>query len=461
MMQVQELAADGLKRELKITVERAEIDKNIEARLLEIGKTAKLDGFRPGKVPMPVLRKRYGEAVQDEVVEKTVEATSQKALADRGLRAALRPKVEVEDIAQDKPLVYKMVFEVLPDVPSGDFSTIKLDRLTAAVADAEVDAMIERMAKSARGPESVSEARPAQKGDVLLIDFEGSVGGVAHPGMKGSNHRLELGSQSFIDTFEDQLVGKNKGDDVTISVTFPAAYHAAELAGKPAEFKVSVKDIMAHAPVVLDDALAGEIGFDTLGELRTKVKGRMQEDYGQISREVIKRQLLDQLADAYDFALPQGLVDAEFSSIWERVQEEKSHGRTIEGDAGKSEEEQRAEYRELAARRVCLGLVLAELGRVKEIKVEPAELREALIAETRQYPGQEKEVFEYLTKTPGALDRLRAPILEEKVIDYIISQATVTEKQVSVEELRAAPDKLEAEAEKKAAARVKKQKSAA
>ncbi|MGB4100607.1 MAG: trigger factor [Alphaproteobacteria bacterium] len=459
MMQVQELAANGLKREFKITVEQSEIEKNMLVRLEEIGRTARLDGFRPGKVPMPVLRKRYGEAVLGEVIEKTVGTTADKAISDRGLRTAMKPKVEMEEVGQNKPLTYKLAFEVLPEISIGDFKQVKLEKLLADVADSEVDSMIERMGKSARGPESVAEARAAQQGDVLLIDFEGMADGKPHPGMKGSNHRLELGSKSFIDSFEEQLVGKKKGDDVTVKVTFPAAYHAIDLAGKPAEFKVKIKDIMAHTPLVLNDALASEIGFKTIEELRTKVRERMQADHTQISREVMKRQLLDQLADTYDFAVPQGLVEAEFQSIWTRVQEEKAKGIKVAEDVDKNEDEQRNDYREISERRVRLGLLLAELGRAKDIKVEQTELRDALIAETRQYPGQEKEVFEYFTKTPGALDRLRAPILEEKVIDYIIGQTTVTEKKVSVEELRATPDKMDAEIDQKPA-KAKKKKTA-
>ncbi len=451
MMQVQELAANGLKREFKITIEQAEIERNLLARLEEIGRTAKIDGFRPGKIPMPVLRKRYGEAVLGEVVEKTVGATADKAISERGLRTAMQPKVEMEEVGQNKPLTYKLLFEVLPEIVIGDFKQVQLEKLAADVADSEVDAMIERMGKSSRGPESIAEARPAQKGDVLLIDFEGMADGKPHPGMKGNNHRLELGSKSFIDSFEEQLVGTKKGDAVTVKVTFPAAYHAIDLAGKPAEFNVTIKDIMAHAPLVLDDALAVEVGFKTIDELRAKVRERMQADYTQISREVMKRQLLDQLADVYDFALPQVMVDAEFQSIWTRVQDEKSNGVKVAEDLDKSEDEQRADYRGISERRVRLGLLLAELGRTKDIKVEQTELRDALIAETRQYPGQEKEVFEYFTKTPGALDRLRAPILEEKVIDYIIAQSTVTEKKVSAEELRAAPDKMDAEIDQKPA----------
>ena len=450
-MQVQEMPAEQLKRSLKISIEAAEIEKNIAEKMLEIGKAARIDGFRPGKVPQPVLQKRYGEAVRGEIIEKAVSAATDKAIADRKLRPAMRPPIDLDEPKAGAPISFTVAFEVLPDVQPGDFKQAKLDKLQAKATEEEVDAMIKRMAKQTRGPQPITEARAAKTGDVLLIDFEGTTEGKPHPGMKGEDHRLELGTKSFIDTFEDQLVGAKKGDERLIKVTFPETYHAAELAGKPAEFKVMVKDIMAHGVLTLDDSLAAEIGFETIAALRAKVLERIQADYDQLTREIMKRQLLDQLADAHDFPVPQGMVDAEFGAIWDRVQEERGRGVTLTEDEGKDEDTQKAEYRTIAERRVRLGLLLAEVGKQKDIKVEPAELREALIAETRQYPGQEKEVFDYFTKTPGALDRLRAPLLEEKVVDYVITQATVTEKSVTPEELRAMPDKMDAEAEAKAA----------
>ena len=442
MLQIQELAADGLKRAFKITVAGAEIEKNLLARLAEIGKTAKIDGFRPGKAPLPVLRKRYGEAALGEIVEKTVEETVEQAMRERGLRAAMQPNVDFEEVGQGKPLVYKMAFEIMPEITLGDFTQIKLEKLTAEIADDAVDAMIERLARSVRGPESLAEPRPARTGDVLLIDFEGTAGGKPHPGMKGHNHRLELGSKSFIGDFEEQLVGVQKGDSITVNVAFPDDYHAAELAGKAAEFKVEIKDIMAHAPVVLDDALAGEIGSAGIAELRDKVRARMDEDHAQIGRELMKRSLLDQLAALYDFAVPEGLVEAEFQSIWAQIEQARARGVKTEDD-DKDEAERRADYRGIAERRVRLGLLFSELGRNRGIKVEPAELRDAVIAETRKYPGQEEEAFNYFTKTPGALDRLRAPLLEEKVMNYIIAQAAVTEKKVTADELLTAPDRAD------------------
>jgi trigger factor len=448
-MQVQELPAQELKRSFKVSVEATEIETNINDRLVEIGKTVKMDGFRPGKVPMPVLVKRYGDSVRGEVIEKTVQQAVDKAIADRNLRPAMRPEVKLDEPVAGAPISFSMDFEVLPEVKPMDFKLVKLEKMIASVADSEVDSMVEKMAKQTRGPQTITEVRGAQMGDVLLIDFDGSVDGKSQPGMKSEDHRLELGSQSFIPGFEEQLVGTKKGDDVVVKVTFPAGYHAADLSCKPAEFKVLVKDILAHQPLTLDDALAGEIGFETMADLRGKVKDRMQADHDQLTREVMKRQLLDQLADAHSFSVPQSMVEAEFQSIWERVEQEKQRGVTLAEDEGKDAETQKLEYRAIAERRVRLGLVLAEVGKTKEIKVEPAELREALIAETRQYPGQEKEVFEYFTKTPGALDRLRAPLLEEKVVDHIIGCSTISEKNVSVEELRATPDKMDAEAEAK------------
>lgn len=460
-MQIEELPAQALKRSFKIVVEATEIEGNISSRLAEIGKTAKLDGFRPGKVPLPVLQKRYGEAVRGEAVENAAKAAVDKALKERNLRPAMAPQIELGELKPGAPLAFTVNFEVLPEVTPGDFSQIKLDKPVVTAADSAVDGMIERMAKRNREAQPISENRPAQNGDVLLIDFDGSTEGKAHPGMKGEDHKLELGSKSFIDGFEEQLIGKAKGDDVLVKVTFPEAYHAAELAGKPAEFKVAIKDILAHAPLVLDDALAGEMGFDTIAELRTRVKDSLQAQHDQITKEVMRRQLLDQLSDAYDFDVPHSMVDAEFNSIWQQVQQEKARGNTVDEDEGKDEATQQAEYRDIAERRVRLGLLLAEVGRAQQIKVEPAELRDAVIAETRRYPGQEKQVFDYFTKTPGAMDQLRAPILEQKVVDYVISLATISERTVSEEELRAMPDKLDEAAEAKAKQRAAAPKKAA
>jgi trigger factor len=447
-MQVEELPAQGLQRSFKLTLAAEALEAQIATQLAQIGKTAKMDGFRPGKVPQPVLVKRYGEAVREDVIEKAAKAAVDTVLKERNLRPAMAPQITLGAHAAAAPVAFTVEFEVLPEVAPGDFSGISLQKYTAHADASAVDAMIERMAKSARQPQPLATPRAAQAGDVLVIDFAGSSEGKPHAGMQGTAHRLELGSKSFIDGFEEQLIGAQKAAVVTVNVTFPAAYHAAELAGKPAEFIVTVQDILHYQPLVLDDALAGDIGFSTMTELRDKVRERMQAEYDQLSREVLRRQLLDQLADAYDFAVPNSMVDAEFQTIWEQVQDEKARG-VADAAASLDEATQKAEYRGIAERRVRLGLLLAEVGRQQKITIEQTELRDALIAETRKYPGQEQQVFEYFTKTPGALDRLRAPILEEKVVDYVVAQTKVTTNAVSPEELRALPDTMDAEAEAK------------
>jgi trigger factor len=455
-MQVQEVSTKGLMREFKVTVSAQEIAKNMAVRLEEIGRTAKMPGFRPGKIPLPVLQKRFGLEVQSEVIEKTVNDTSERAINERNLRVALQPNIEMITSEFGKDLEYKMKLEVLPEIKPIDFKTVALERMTADVTDKAAEEAILRVAKSMRGPEFLKEDRKSIKGDVLVIDFEGEADGKPHPGMKGANHRLELGSKSFIDTFEDQLTGVKKGDAKEVKVTFPEDYHAEELAGKKAVFKVTVKDIMVFAPIAIDDELAKELGVEDAVKLRERVKEQIGNDYAQVARSMMKRELMDSLADQHDFEVPQGMIDAEFSAIWKRVEiDRKRSGVLAAEDKGKTDEQLKEEYLDIAERRVRLGLLLAEVGKQNNLKVTEPEMRNALISETRNYPGKEQEVFDFYTRTPGALDRLQAPVLEEKVVDYIFALAKITERKVTAEELLAAPEKM-AEADSKKAKPAKK-----
>lgn len=443
MAQVQEHTKKGLQREFTITVPRAHVEQNLMSRLEQIGATAKLPGFRPGKVPMPVLKKRFGDSARAEVLDQTVSETSQKALAERNLRPATEPKIELISFGEDKDLEFKLAVEVLPEITPGDFSKIALERLAADVDDKAVDEAIIRIAKAVRQPELVTEKRAAKLGDVVVIDFDGTIDGKPQPGMKGQGHPLELGSHSFIDTFEDQLVGAKAGDKKTIKVKFPADYHAANLAGKQAAFEVEVKELRAQKPVEMNDELAKELGLTTIANLRERVREDIARDYGRIARAIIKRQLMDKLAKAHTFEVPPGMVEAEFATIWKQVEEGRKRGEMPEDDAGKSDEQLKKEYGEIAERRIRLGLLLAEVARKQKIEVLPAELRNAMIAEARRFPGQEKAVVDYYTQTPGAIERLRAPLLEEKVIDFILSQAKVTEKKISADALIKAPEEME------------------
>ena len=443
MAQVKEVSTEGLKREFAVTVPLADIEARLTTQLEEIRKTAKHAGFRPGKMPLELVRQLYGESARAEALDRAVSEATEKTLMERKLRPAAQPKIELVSFAKDKDVEFKLAVEILPEVIPADFSKIELERLTAEVEDKTISEAITRVAKSMREPEAVTENRAAQMGDVVVINFDGSVDGKAQPGMKGDGHKLELGTKSFIDTFEEQLVGSKVGDKKTIKVTFPAEYHAAQLAGKAAEFAVEVTELRAHKPIEMNDELAKEIGFPSLSDLQKRVRDDIGGNYANISRAVVKRQLMDKLADAHDFKVPETMLEAEFASIWQQIEEAKNKGEMPDEDKGKSDEELRKEYRSIAERRIRLGLLLAEVAQKQKINVEPAEMRNALMAEARRFPGQEKAVIDYYTQTQGAMERIRAPLLEEKVVDYIVTQAKVTEKKISAEELLKVPQEMD------------------
>ncbi|WP_158045701.1 trigger factor [Skermanella pratensis] len=442
-MQITETSADGLKREYKVVIPAQEIETKVNSRLQELGKTLRIPGFRPGKVPMPIVKQRYAQSVMGEVLEAAVSDSSQQAIDERGLRPALQPKIQVTSFAEGGNLEYDMAVELLPDIEPVDFSTIELERVVAEVDDRQVDETLERLAKSSRDSQPVTEDRPARNGDILVIDFAGIVDGEAKPGMDAKDHRLELGSNSFVGTFEEQLVGSKPGDHRTVTVTFPENYAAAELQGKEAVFEVDVKEIREPAPATIDDEFAKKFGADDLAALKQMIKDRIGQDYSGISRSKVKRTLLDKLADTHSFEVPAGMVDIEFETIWNRLQEELKRGGADAEEAGKSEEELKTEYRGIAERRVRLGLLLSEVGRRNNIQVTQDELNRALITEAQRYPGQEREVFEFFRSNPRAIDNLRAPLFEDKVIDFILELAKVNEKTVSVEELVRDPDESE------------------
>ncbi len=440
MANVKVLKEKGLKHEFSVTVPKQTVEEQKQKRLAEIAKTAKMPGFRPGKVPMHVIEQRHGQEARADAMEKAVSAAVSEVLAERKLRPALQPKIEWLHTDADKDLEFKMEVETLPNVAVKEFTGIALQRPVADVEDSKIDQTIASFAKRMQKPEVLAEASPAKKGDIAVINFDGSVDGNRMPGMKGENHPLELGSGSFIDTFEDQLVGSKVGDKKSITVTFPEHYHAAELAGKKAVFEVEVKELRRHKPVELNDVLAKDMGFPGIDKLRERVRDDIDRDYKRISRSSVKRALMDSLDKEYMFEVPEGLVEAEFGGIWKQVEAAKAKGNLPEEDKKKSDDDLRKEYRKIAQRRIRLGLLLAEVANQNKIEVTNDELRNALMAEARRFPGQEKAVFDYYTKTQGALERLRAPLLEEKVVDFIIGKATVTDKKISAEELLKLPE---------------------
>jgi len=434
-MQVIETNTEGLKREFKIVVPATEVQEKIDGRLSELGRRIRLPGFRPGKVPLPLLKQRYGQTVRGEVLEQAVNDSSAKVISERGLRAAGQPQIEILSQASEGDLEYKLAIELVPDIKPVDFKTLELERLAVDVPDKEVNDAIERAAKRFRKSAAIAAPRPAQSGDVVVIDFTGRIDGKEFQGGAATGHHLELGTGSFIPGFEDQLIGAGTGDHRDVKVTFPADYPNAELAGKEAVFAVDVKEIRELAPVEINEDLAKALGAADVASLHETIRKRIANDYGTVARSRLKRQLLDALASRHDFEVPAGLVEAEFGAIWTQIEADRARGRLDPEDANKSEEQLKQEYRDIAVRRVKLGLLLSEVGRLNNIQVSNDELSRAIVNEARRHPGQERQVLEYYQKTPQAQIQLRAPIYEDKVIDFILELASVTERTVSPEEL--------------------------
>ena len=434
-MQVKEIKNDGLSYELEVTVTASDIDSKIEDRLQEVGKTLRLPGFRPGKVPMNILKKRYSSAVMGEVLELAVNDSTAKVLKERNLRPAMQPKIEVKEFDIGKDLKYTMNLEVLPEFNVMNLKDIKAEKPVAKPEKAKIDEALERIASQNRETEVIKTARAAKKGDIVVIDFHGRTkdDNKEHEGMHGHDHELELGSNQFIAGFEEQLTGKKAGDKVAVEVTFPKPYHSEALAGREAIFDVDLKEIREAKPAEINDAFAKRLGLESEAKLRELVEKQMQTEYDQLSRLKLKRALLDALDEGHDFAVPAGMLDMEYDSILRQIKmERQAENKSEEIKLEKEEEE---ELRAIAERRVRLGMILAEIGRANNIQVLDNELQAAVIREAQRYPGQEAQVFEFYRKNRQALESLRAPVFEEKVIDFIIELADVKDKPATVEEL--------------------------
>ena len=445
-MQVTELPAEGLKRQFKIVIAAGDLTAKVDERVAEMARTASMPGFRPGKVPAGLLKKQYGQALLGEALEQAVNQSTAKAIEDRGLKPALQPRVDLKgEFAEGKDVEFEVALEVLPDIGQLDFSSVELERLKAVVPDKNIDEALDRIAKANREQKPVDPPRPAQKGDALKLDFVGSVDGVEFPGGKAEDYVLELGSASFIPGFEDQLVGAEIGKPVDVKVKFPDDYGNKELAGKDAVFQCTVKEIREFVDQPIDDELAKKNNFENLEAMRKAVSDRIGQEYAQISRGMIKRALLDKLAESHKFPVPEGLVEGEFNAIWQRIEEAKKNGEKIE-----DEEKAREEYRGIAERRVRLGLLLADVGRSNNIDVTPEELNQAVMREAMRYPGQERQVLEFYGKNAQLKEQLRAPIFEEKTVDFILELAKVTEKSVTPEELLETARKAEEDEDKPA-----------
>jgi trigger factor len=443
-MQVTETKNEGLLYEFTITVAAADVSLVVEKRLNELKKTAKLPGFRPGKVPVGILRKQYGPSIMGEVLERTVGETSQKAIEERDLRPIVQPKIEVIKFEDSSDLEYTMSLEVMPDVKPMDFSKIELERMVVVPDEEEINKALERVADAHKTSEPISSSRKSKVGDIVIIDFIGKVDGVEFNGGKAEDYSLELGSNSFIPGFEDQLSGAKAGDQVEVKVKFPNEYASKELAGKDALFDVKVKELRKAIPAVIDDELAKRVGAEDLNSLKISFREEHEREFIKLARMRMKRSLMDQLEKNHHFDVPQTMVDREFDGIWEQFEQHRKQaderGLKEDPSEGKSEEELNEDFRNIAERRVRLGLLLAEIGRLNQIEINQQDVNRAMVTEAQRYPGQEQMVMESFQKNPEAMQQLREPLMEDKVVDFIVELAKVTDKTVSLEELMAEPE---------------------
>ncbi len=460
-MQVIETLAQGLKRELKVVIPAKDMEARMNERLAEVKDRVKINGFRPGKVPVAHLKKVYGKSIMADLVNEIVRDKPTEILSGRGEKSATQPEIAMtEDEAEadkilnaEADLEFTVAYEIIPAIELKDVSGIKVTREVVEIADEEVNEQILKIAESARSYES--KKGKAANGDRVTIDYLGKVDGVAFDGGKDEDAELVLGSNRFIPGFEEQLVGLKAGDEKVITVTFPADYPAANLAGKEATFDITVKDVAAAQDIEINDELATKLGLESADKLKEIVRGQIESQYGNLTRQKVKRQILDQLDELYQFETPERLVEAEFENIWRQINTDLQQAGKTFADEETTEEEARAEYRKLAERRVRLGLVLSEIGEKAGVQVSDDELQRSLFEQLRQFPGQEKQILDYFKNTPGAAASLRAPLFEEKVVDHLLSEISVTDKTVSKEELTADDEETEGKADKKAPAKKK------
>ncbi|MBN9078492.1 MAG: trigger factor [Rhizobiales bacterium 65-79] len=468
-MQVTETLNTGLKREIKVVVPAGDMEGKLMTRLADAKDKVRLNGFRPGKVPVQHLRKMYGKSFMAEVVNEVLNDSTRSILAERGERAAMQPEITMTEdekeaekvLAGNADFEFSLAYEVIPAIEIKDYAGIKVTRQVYDVPESEIEEQMKRVAESARTYEA--KTGKAENGDRVTIDFTGTIDGEAFEGGSAEDQPLVLGSNQFIPGFEDQLVGVKAGDEKTVKVTFPADYGAAHLAGKNAEFAVKVKEVAKPNELELNDELAKNLGLESLERLHEIVKSQIESQFGALTRQKVKRELLDRLDEAYKFEAPSKLVDAEFENIWRQVTNElEQTGKTF-ADEDTTEEEAREEYRRLAERRVRLGLVLAEIGEKAQVQVTDDEMQRALIEYVRGVPAdQQRQVFEFYRDNPNALANLRAPLFEEKVVDHMLTQIDVTDKQVTKEELLAEDeDEAAAKPAKKTASKKKEAKAEA
>ena len=454
-MQVTETLNSGLKREIKVTVPAKDMEAKLVKRLTDAKDKVRINGFRPGKVPVQHLRKVYGRSFMAEVVNEVLSESTRDILSERGEKAAMQPDISMTEdekeaekvLAGDADFEFSLAYEVLPPIELKEFKSIKVTRPVYDVPDDEVEKQVAVVADSAR---TYGEKKgKAETGDKVSLDYLGKIDGEPFEGGAAEDADIIIGSNQFIPGFEDQLVGLKAGDETTIEVTFPEQYAAEHLAGRKAAFDITVKQVAKPGALEINDELAKTLGMESADKLREAVRGQIESQYGNVTRQKTKRQLLDALDEAYKFDAPEKLVDAEFDNIWGQVMNDLQRaGRTF-ADEDTTEDEARAEYRRLAERRVRLGLVLAEIGEKAGVTVSDDELQRALFEAIRRYPAsQQQEVYDFYRNNPQALANVRAPLFEEKVVDHLLTEVSVTDNKVSREALLADDEEAEAPAKK-------------
>jgi len=441
-MQVTETLAEGLKREYQVVLPLAELDARASERLSAIKDRVRLDGFRPGKVPLPHLKRVYGRAVMGEVIEQAISEVNSKIVSDGGFRLAIEPRITLASKGEEAvnkvmegqgDLAYTVALELLPKIELADFKSIRLERPVAEVSEAEVDEAVAKIAEANR-PFADKDGK-AEKGDRIVVSFRGSIDGKTFEGGSAEEVPIVIGAGQFIPGFEEQLIGVEKGETRTLKITFPKNYLAEHLAGKEAQFEVTVKNLAGPTAIAIDDAFAKTLGLDSLAKLKLQVRDRIERGNAAVSRAKLKRGLLDALDERHKLEVPPSLVEQEFAGIWGTITKELETQGGSFADEDKTEAEARAEYRNIAERRVRLGLVLAEVGEKNSITVSDDELTRAALERARQYRGQEQQVFEQIRRDPTMMATLRAPVFEEKVVDFLLELASVTNKPVSREQL--------------------------
>jgi trigger factor len=448
-MQITETVSEGLRREFKVVIAQTDLDTRLNGRIEEIKPKMNLKGFRPGKAPVSYLKKTFGKSMMGEIVEAAVNESSQQAIKDNSLKPASQPQVdlvsEMDKVIDGKSdLEFTVKVDLMPDFELTDVAKLKVEKLVADVTDADVDEALKRLADQAKSYTAAPAGTAAESGDLVVINFVGKVDGTEFPGGKADDFNLTLGSNQLIPGFEDQLIGAKQDEERAVNVTFPADYPEASLAGKDAVFDVTVKEVRKPDAFVMDNEFAKKFGMDDVATLKDRVREQIKSDFANASRLHLKRRVLDALDGTHSFPLPPGMVEAEFNGIWRQVEAELKRENKTFADEGKTEDELKAEYRKIAERRVRLGLVLARLGEQNGITVAPEEVSRAISARARQFPGQEQQVFQFYSQNPQAAAEIRAPIFEDKVVDFIAELADVTEKKVDRETLFMDPDDAEA-----------------